>query len=82
MELSRKGPCTLAKIGREIAERRDFWVKKSRRLAIFGNRKFSIFCRVAQRQLEDQLDFPVINLASMSITVTNFNQMTHTQTEI
>jgi len=57
---------TLAKIGCEIAERRDFWVKKLRRLAILWNRKFSIFCRVTHRQLEDQLDFPVINLAFFS----------------
>ena len=44
-----KGPCTLAILGREFAERREFWVKNSRRLANFGNRNFSIFGRAAKR---------------------------------
>ena len=43
-------------MGRGIAERRVFWVKKSRRLAEFGNRKFSIFGRAAQRKWEAQLE--------------------------
>jgi len=36
----------------EIAERRVFWVKKSRRSAEFGNINFSIFGRAAQRKRE------------------------------
>jgi len=57
-------------MGREIAERRVFWVKKSRRWAQktrrsaeFGNRNFSIFGRAAERKWEAQLEFPVVNLS-------------------
>jgi len=39
-------------MGRGIAERRVFWVKKTRRSAEFGNRNFSIFGRAAQRKWE------------------------------
>jgi hypothetical protein len=57
-----KARCTQVKMGRVIAEWRIFWVKKSRRLAEFGNRKVSIFGRAAQRKREAQLDIPVISL--------------------
>ena len=42
-------------MGRGIAERRVFGVKKSRRLTEFGNRNFSIFGRAAERKWEFQL---------------------------
>ena len=47
-----KARCTQAKMGRGIAERRVFWVKKTRRSAEFGNRNFSIFGRAAQQKWE------------------------------
>jgi len=47
-------------MGRGIAERRVFWVKKTRRSTEFGNRKFSIFGRAAQRKWEVELEIPVI----------------------
>ncbi len=54
-----KARCTQAKMGRGIAERRVFWVKKTRRSAEFGNRNFSIFGRAAERKWEAQLEIPV-----------------------
>ncbi len=44
------GPCTLAKIGHKITERCNFLGQKITSLADFGNRKFYIHCRLAQRQ--------------------------------
>ncbi len=38
-----KGPCTLAKIGREIAERRDFWVKNCVAWRFLGIENFLFF---------------------------------------
>ena len=51
-----EGPCTLANLGREFVQQREFWVENSRRLANFVNRKISICCEFAERrelQLEE-----------------------------
>ena len=55
-----KVSCTQAILGRENAARRVFWAKKMPRLAVFGNRKFSNFCRAAKRKWDAQLEIEAI----------------------
>jgi hypothetical protein len=65
-------------MGRGIAERRVFWVKKSRRPTEFGNRKFSIFGRDDRQLLATELalrqKYEYSNPLSREIDVTQLHR--------